>query len=81
MQKLDARLGARTKFIKSSTPRSDTELDKVSSPGIENREIDRVIGRTSRATGLRVYHTCLPSTVYAFVPMVHTQENQGSHRD
>ena len=46
-----------------------------------NRAIGRAIGRTSRAAGLRLSHTCLPWTVYAFVARVHTQENQGSHRD
>ena len=58
-----------------------TSLEGSSTQKFGNREIERVIGRTSRDTGLRVYHTCLPWTVYEFVAMVHTQENQGSHRD
>ena len=48
-QKLDARLGARIKFLKSSTPLRDTELDKLGSLEIVNRAIDSVMVRNSRA--------------------------------
>ena len=47
--KLVARPRDRIRKGWSSTPWSDTWLDKVSSLGIGNRAIGRVIGRTSRA--------------------------------
>ena len=43
-QNFDDTTRTRTQICKSSTPCADTELDQVSRLGIEDREIDRVIG-------------------------------------